>query len=236
MKARRPAVLATSIGLGIAALLGVLGLLHGIAPDDEALRSEVGRSLLEIDAMSATDPGAKDRRLEELLAVEDYKKYARSLWLKLDRMHGPVHQAAQADRAAGKAVPPFLARCSALDGRSPDDLRALEDEARALQNDYGATRFGAALTDARRRIAATLAGAAPACSTLDHFRLEGEIEKDRLAGRFAAAVKRIVEDGAAHPRCGDFGARLRRIEETVRTSATQAAEKLLEHARRDRAE
>src|SRR5579862_4903400 len=122
---KRPAALALPIGVAIASLLAVLGVLRASAPDDEGLRTALARELERLDAWPEKDPLGKDRRIEELLAVEDYQKYARGLWSRLDRLHGPAHQAARAHVAAARAVPGFLARCRNLDALSPEELRAL---------------------------------------------------------------------------------------------------------------
>ena len=236
MKTRQPTVLAFAIGGVIAALLGALGILHAISPDAEALRAALSLEIDRIEALPPGDPVQKDRRIEELLDVEDYRKYARSLQVKLERLHGPVHQAAQADVAARKAVPPFLARCRSLEGTSSEELRILDDEARSLQNEHGSTRFGPALVEVRSRLAKQSAAASPRCTEADHFRLSQEAEKDRIEGRFASAVRRIDDAIARHPSCVGFLSRLKQDRGTVLRSATQAAEKLLtqaQEARRD---
>jgi hypothetical protein len=236
MKTRRPALLALAIGGVIAALLGALGILHALAPDGDALRTALS---LEIDRVEALPPGElaqKDRRIEELLAVEDYRKYARALHLKLERLHGPAHQAVLADNAARKAVPPFLARCRSFDGASPDELRTLDDEARSLLNEHGSTRFGSALVEARSRLSSRMAAAAPACSEMDHFRVLQEAQKDRLAGRYAAARARLDGAVAKHPACDGFLFKGKQEREALIRSAAQTAATLLEQARNVRKE
>lgn len=236
MKKRRPAVLAISIGLVIAAVAGVLGVLHAMAPDREAIRADLSRQIDLVEAMPANDPVRKDRRIDELLAVEDYKVHARALWLKLERLHGPVHQAAMADDAARKAVPPFLARSAALDGKTPAELRSLDDEARALQDEHGSTRYGPALVDLRKRLSLAMASGLQTCSELEHFRLLQEAQKDRLAGRFAQALGRIDEASSKHPKCEPFLVKLQAERGILLTSAKRAAEALLDQARDDRSD
>ncbi len=209
MKSKRHAALAVPIGLGIAVLLAVLGVLRAWAPDDEAVRATLARELGRLEAWPATDPVGKDRRLEELLADEDGRKYARGLWTKLERLHGPAHQAARAQVAAARVVPDFLARCRTLEGLSPEELRALDEEARALLDEHGATGFAPGLKDARGRIAAKTASMAPACTDLDHFRILQEIQRERLAKHFRAALNRVQEAAAKHPRCANFLGKLR---------------------------
>jgi hypothetical protein len=226
VRRKRPAALALSIGLIIAALLGVLGILHALAPDGDAIRVEMGRALQEIEAMPDADPVAKDRRIEDVLEVKDYQKYARSSWTKLDRMHGPVHQAKDAELAARRVVPAFLARCSSLDGKSPGELRDLEGEAQALRNEHGRTRFGPALTDALARIQSKLALLTPACTDLDHFRILQEIERERLAKHFTEALKKIDEAVAKHPHCTDFIQRLRAAREGILKSKPTEEERI----------
>ena len=236
MKTRRPAVLAFAIGSVIAALLGALGILHAIAPDAEALRAALSLEIDRIEALPPGDPVHKDRRIEELLAVEDYRKYARSLQVKLERLHGPAHQAARADEAARQAVPPFLARCRSLEGSSPQELRTLDDEARSLQNEHGSTRYGPALAEVRGRLSSRMAAAVPACSEMDHFRVLQEAQKDRLAGRYGAALARLDEAVAKHPACEGFLFKVKQERETLMRSAAQTAATLLEQARKVRKE
>jgi hypothetical protein len=232
VKTRRPAVVAISIGAALAALLGVLGILHALAPDDEAIRAEFARALKEIEAMPDTDPIAKDRRIEDTLDVEDYKKYARNLWTKLDRLHGPVHQAKEAEVAARKVVPAFLDSCADLNGKTLDELHALAGKAAELRREYGATRYGPALNKLHDRLLEKIATLTPTCTDLDHFRLLQEIEKDRLAGRFASAIKRADEASAKHPACSDFGPKLRQKREDVAQSEAAAEEKVLKEAKK----
>ncbi len=230
MSRKRPAALAIAIGLVIAALLAVLGILHALAPDPDAIRAELARALREIEAMPDTDPVAKDRRIEEVLGVEEYPKYARGLWTKLDRMHGPVHQARDAELAARRVVPAFLSRCSSLDGKSLGELRDLEGEAETLRNDHGRTSFGPALTDALARLKGKIALLTPACTDLDHFRILQEIERERLAKRSSAALNRIDEVTAQHPRCADFLAKLRTARETILKSRSPMDEERIRQA------
>lgn len=221
MSRKRPAALAFAIGLIIAVLLAALAVARALIPDDEAIRAEISRAMKEIEAMPDTDLVAKDRRIEDVLGVEVYQKYARSLWTKLDRMHGPVHQAKDAELAARRVVPDFIRRCSSLDGKSISELRDLEGEAQALRDEHGRTSFGPALSDALARIAAKIAAMTPACTELDHFRILQEIERERLAKRFSAALKLIDEAGAKHPRCPEFLGKLRGAREEIVKAASK---------------
>ena len=234
MKKRRPAVLAISIGLVLAAVAGVLGVLHAMAPDREAIREQLALEISRIEALPANDPVRKDRRIHELQAVEDYKVHARTLWLNLERLHGPLHQAAMADDAARKSVPPFLARCTTLTGKSPAELRSLDDEARALQDEHGSTRFGPALVEVRQRLSLAKATGLQTCSELDHFRLLQDAQKERIGAHFAQALTRIDESISKHPQCEQFLVRLRKERMILLASANRAVEALLEQARNDR--
>lgn len=235
MATRRPGLLAISIGLVLATVLGVMGFLHAIAPDREAIRAALAREIDRVEALPAGDPVPKDRRIEELLEVDDYRIHARALWLRLDRLHGSAHQAARVDVEARKAVAPFFARCANLEAIPAADLRTLDDEARSLQALYGATRFGPGLAEVRARLSARMA-AAPGCGDMDHFRLLQEAQKGRLDGRYAWALTRIDEALPKHPTCDLFLAKLRGEREAVLKTAAQTAEKLLVQARKDRRE
>jgi hypothetical protein len=234
VKSRRPSVLAISIGLVLAAVLAVMGILLALAPDREAIRVRLGHEIDLVEALPANDPVRKDRRIEELLAVEDYQTHARALWLRLDRLHGPLHQAAQADEAARKEVLRFLARCTSLDGLSLGELRGLDDEARSLLDSHGATRYGPALVQVRDRLAKKMAESVPTCNELDHFHLLQEAQKERLEHRYERAISRIDVQLVNHPRCDSFVALLRRERQAVQRSAALSAQKLLTEAQNDR--
>ncbi|HVR85780.1 MAG TPA: hypothetical protein VMU54_15790 [Planctomycetota bacterium] len=234
MKTQRPAGPAISIGLGLAAASGILGVLHASRPDREALRAEFSREIDRAEALPAEDPVKKDRRIEELLAAGEHETHARALWLRLERLHGPAHRAAQADEAARRSVPPFLARCSALDGKTPAELRSLDDEARSLQDVHGFTRFGTALVEVRGRLSTALAACLQSCNELEHFHLLQDIQTDRIAGRFAEAQARLDVALPKHSVCEPFLLRLQNERRTLLASATRAAEVLLEGARKDR--
>jgi hypothetical protein len=231
VKTRGTSVLALSIGLVLAAVAGVLGVLHAVTPDREAIRAELARKIERVEALPPGDPIRKDRLIEELLSSEESRTYARALWLRLERLHGPAHETALAEEAARKAVPPFLARCLDLRGKTPPDLRSLDDEARSLQDQHGLTSFGPALCEVRNRLSQALGACLPSCSELEHFRLLQEAQEDRIAGRFAQALARINETIPKHATCEPFLVRLQNERRTLLASAKKAAEALLEQAR-----
>jgi len=218
--------LALAIGLVLAAVLGVLGILHGMAPDPDAIRAALSAQIERLPE----DPVQRDRRLEELMEVEDYRIHARALWLKLERLHGPAHQAAKADVDARKTVASFLDRNASLDGNSQAELSAIYDELRALLDAYGRGPYGPALNKFHARLAPLLA---PSCNDLDHFRVLQEAQKDRLAGKFASALRRIEDCLRKHPGCEQFRIALGKEREALLKSSSQAAEKLLEQARKE---
>lgn len=225
MTTRRTALLAIPV---LGSIVGILGAIRASGPDRDAIRDALTQEMAALDAL---DVVRKDRRIEELMAVEDHQTHARALWLKLERMHGPAHQAAKAEEAARRAVPPFLARTANLDQVPAADLQALDDEARALQNEHGSGRSGPALADVRARIAARRA---PSCGDLDHFRLLQTAQKNRLEGRYATALSTLDAAPGKHPSCAGFLVRVRQEREGLQQSASKAAEKILDQARKDR--
>ncbi len=231
MKLRRTAVLAISIGLVLAAVLAVMGILRALAPDREAIRAQLGREIDLVEALPENDPVRKDRRIEELLALEDYRTHARAQWLRLERLHGSAHQAARADDAARKAVPPFLTRSGALDGLSLPELRRLDDEARSLLDSHGATRYGPPLVQVRERLAKKMTMAQPGCSDLEHFRLLMEMQKDRIEGRYAQVLSRIDDTRSKHLTCAALLVRMEEEHAAVLRSGSQAAQKFMTQTR-----
>src|SRR5262249_28269156 len=153
------------------------------------------------------DPVRRDRRLEELLAVEDYKLHARALTLKLEKLHGPAHQAAREELEARKEIPPFLARHSSLDGVPDAQLRPIEDEARALLDRHGTTRYASELRKFRERLAPRLTNATNEESVI--FAKMAEITRARTAGRFAEALDKIDEIVRARPNDGQLQSRMK---------------------------
>jgi hypothetical protein len=210
-------------GLALAAALGLIGVLHGLGPDREAIRAAFAADLEKIDAL---EPVTKDRRLEEFLANEDYKTHARAIWLKAERLHGPAHAAATADEAARKAVVPFLARCKDLSSIPSAQLPALNDEARALQDAYGTSRHGKDLAGVRKRIAERLSAETASCSELAHFRFLQQAQKDRRDGRYAPALRCIDAEIPKHPRCEGFQVQLSEERIALRHAAAVSADRL----------
>ncbi len=210
----------------IGAALGVLGIVHGIGPDREAIRAELAAEIAKVEAMPADDPVRKDRRIHELQDVEDYKVHAQSGWQRLEKLHNAAHPAAQLEEEARKKVLAFL-------GRNPDDPRAALDECRALLDFYGGTRYGAALRERQKRLAAAADRLKPPDGPSPELTIVA-IQRERLNGRFAKALKMV--DDAMRDFARDDAAvlKLRDVREEILKSSKAKAEKLLAQASADR--
>lgn len=206
----------------IGAALGVLGIVHAMGPDRDAIRAALAAELVKLEAMPADDPVRKDRRIHELKEVEDYPVHARALWLQLERLHGPVHAAAQRDEEARKKVQPFLAR-------SDGDL----DECRALLDGYGDTRFGPALKERRRQLTAPAEKTKPPDGPSPELLIVA-IHRERLKGRFASALKTVDDALRDFARNDAVVLKLRDAREEILKSAKAKADKLLAQAAVDR--
>jgi len=206
----------------IGAALGVLGIVHAMGPDRDAIRAALADELAKLEAMPADDPVRKDRRIHELKDVENYQIHARALWLKLERLHGPVHEAAQLDEEARKKVLPFLAR-----GVQPGD--AALDECRALLDSYGNTRYGPALRARQKDLRA-----APEKPKTDPVQFLATVSRERVQGRFARALT-LVDDALRDPAAAaEFIAKLKAAREEILKSSKTRAERLLAQAATDR--
>lgn len=146
-------ILFPALGLGFALIIGGLVVYNASTPDPAAIKADLEQKMAELQKLPPERIAAQDARAEELLAIEDYSKYARSLWLKLDRLHAGLHEAAKRDRAAEKEVPPFLARCKDLTHLTPEELSLRAGEGRSLRDSHGSSRFGPILKIALDSIA-----------------------------------------------------------------------------------
>lgn len=210
----------------IGAALGVLGIVHAMGPDREATRAQLAAELAKLDAMPADDPVRKDRRIHELQDVEAYRVDARAGWLKLEKLHNAVHAAALLDEEARKKVPPFLAR-------SGDDPRLALDECRALLDSYGGTRFGPALRERQKQLAAAVEKSTSTDKPSPELLIVA-IHRERLNGRFAKALKMV--DDALRDFARDDVAVLKfmQVREEILKSSKSKADKLLAQAAVDR--
>src|SRR5438874_4165071 len=98
------------VGVTLAGAIGVLWALGNVGPDPTAIKAELEMRTEELHKIPQEEAVRRDALAEELLANEEYKTHAKALWLKMERIHRPIHDAAQLERAASKEVPPFLAR------------------------------------------------------------------------------------------------------------------------------
>src|SRR5205807_1161681 len=111
-----------------------LWALGNVGPDPTAIKTELEMRTVELHKIPQEEAVRRDALAEELLANEEYKTHAKALWLKMERIHRPIHDAAQLERAAAKEVPPFLARSKDTSALERDDHKLLIGEARSLIN------------------------------------------------------------------------------------------------------
>lgn len=222
MAGRRQTVLGLTIGLILVVAISGLAMYHRSKIDPDAVKKEFEAKIAALDQIPGAEIARKDQAAEELLAVELYKEHAKALWLKLERTHRSLHDAAQLDRAAQKDVASFLSRSKASGG----DVRTLEAEARSLILSYGGTRFGRALRDEQARLQSLLESmrgfGAP-----DYLNLVRDLRKAEQDGHFAAAMALI---DAAVKQCADpreYEQKFTELREEVKRKAEAGASKVL---------
>jgi hypothetical protein len=181
------------VGLALISTIGALCAIKTLDYDPDAIKAELEARIEELNKIPAEEAIRKERFAAELLENELYKKYAKALWLKVERAHRALHAAAQLERAAQKEIPPFLARSKDLTGIQRADLQMLIGEAASLLGNYGSTRFGDALRRRQAELTAKLESMPKPVTALDVVELNRIVKQALAAGRAADAIVLIEE-------------------------------------------
>jgi hypothetical protein len=217
-------------GLILVTMIGILGILHATAFDPATVKAELERRIAELDGLPAEEAIRKDTLAEELLANDQYKQHARALYLKVERAHPRLHDAARLEREAAKVVPAFLARCKDLSRLAPSDLQLRSDEARSHVNNFGSTRYGPALRKLQAELKARLESAPRSVTPTDVIELSRKVYQTVAEGHFSPAID-LIADFMKRPGTLEYNPQIQPLREMIAQKAAAAAEALLEKAR-----
>lgn len=214
MAKQRQTVIALGAGAILVVAIGVLWAVSNAGPKPEDIRAELEGEIAALNAIPDTDPIRKEAFARKLTENESYRKYALSILVKVERALPKLRDAAKLERAALKAVPPFLTRSKDVSRLSTADLQQMADEARALLADYGATRHGEALRAAHKRLLDQLA-ADPPCTSTDVLHLgiavQKALDKDKVDD-----ARQLLEDFVKKRRGADqFKSQIDQLREKV---------------------
>lgn len=209
------------VGLTLVGAIGILWALNGRGPDPDQIKAELAVRIDELNKIPTPEAVRRDALAEELLNEERYQNHAKALWLKLDRAHRAIHAEAQAERAARKEIPPFLARCKALSSVDPAVLHALYDELRAHLDNYGTTRFGADLRKIEAELKARLEALPKPVTALDVMELNRKTRALMAVSLFDEAL-RLIEEFMRKPGAREVADRIDPSAKAIREKADAA--------------
>jgi hypothetical protein len=181
------------VGLTLVGAIGVLWAINAAGPDPDQIKAELAARIDDLNKIPTTDAIRREALAKELLDDERYRQHAKALWLKLERAYRAIQTEAQAERAARKEVPPFLARCKELSAVPPAAVQALYDELRAHLDNYGMTRFGADLRKVEAELKARLEALPKSVTSLDVVELNRKTRMLVAGSQFDEALRLIEE-------------------------------------------
>jgi hypothetical protein len=215
------------VGLILLGAIGVLWGLNQMGPKPDEIKADFGTKIEALNKIPDEEPVRKDALAEEYLANEEYKQYAKALWLKLEKAHRSLHDAAQLDRAAQKEVPPFLARSKDLSKANHEDLKLLIGEATSLINNYGASRFGEPLRKRLDELTAKLESLPKQVTALDFLDLSGKVTLEQKQWHFSGVMD-LIDEFLKRPGCKVYD--VNKLIEETKAKAAAAADDLLARA------
>ena len=206
-------------GVGLA-LIGTIGVLWALKDpnDPEAIKAELAGRMEELNRIPNEEAIRKDKFVEELRDNELYKTYAKALWLKIERVHRGLHDAAELERAAQKEVLPFFADCKDI---SRIERAALQDrigEVRALLDKYGATRYGDALRTQQAALTAKLESMPKPVTPMEVMDLNRNVKLALSGGRAFEALD-LIETFLKRPGAAEYRNKIDPSLATVRAKA-----------------
>jgi len=232
-------------GLLLVGAITVLGILRAASADPDQIKAELAQEILTLNRIPPGEAIRKDEKAEEILASEEYRKYGAGIYLRLEKVHSGLHEAAELERSAQKVVPRFLARCADPEKVPPKELPTLADEARAHLGNYGGTRFGPPLRERLRKIEdlstrkagpgpATADGKVPAEGGTSGaellVRAQHEVGEALRTESYSRALE-IIDRFQKRTDDDDLRRRAKELREIVLRKARKASQALLERAR-----
>jgi hypothetical protein len=228
---RQGKIMLWGVGVTLLVAIGALWALGHVGPDITAIKAELEMRIEELNKIAPEEAIRLDDLAEELLENEEYKQHAKALWLKVERLHKPIHDAAQLERAALKEVPPFLARSKDVSKVSRADLELLIGEARAHVNNYGTTRFAEPLRKRLAELTAKLESMPKPVTAPEIPEQNRKVQEALRAGRFSDAWD-LVEEFMKRPGAREFGNQIDPSLDSIKSKAAAAARTLFEKIKR----
>jgi hypothetical protein len=218
------------ICLILAGAIGVLWAINEAGPQPKEIKARLEARIEELNKIPAEEAIRKDALAEELLANEEYQHHAKALWLKVERAHRPLHDAAQLDRAAQREVAPYLARSRDFSRLGREDLQLLIGEGKTLIANYGQTRFGAALRKREQELTAKLESLPKLVEPQDILELQRNVIRPLSEGHFSDA-KALIDELVKRPGAEVYRGKIEPLIASIQSKAAAAAVAMLENAR-----
>jgi hypothetical protein len=203
------------IAAALVVAIGGLAVANLLAFNPDDVKKEFER---EFAQLPQDDVIRRDTLMHGMLANESYQNHAKAQYRDLERAHPRTHDAAQLEREAMKAVPPFLARCKDLSTAPADELRRLHDEAQTHLANYGGTRQAGPLREALNRVKERLEKQ-DKVGPKELLELQKAVHDHCRAGRIAGA-KDAITAFRRRPGSNAYAVQLRELDETVRRKET----------------
>jgi hypothetical protein len=219
---RQGKIMLWGVAVTLVIAIGALWALGHVGPDPTAIKAELEMRIEELNRIPPEEAIRRDTLAHELRDTQDYKDHAKALWLKVERLHRSIHDAAELERAATKEVPAFLARSKDLSKVTRADLELLIGEARTLVNNYGATRFGDPLRKRQGELAAKLESMPKPVRAPEVPELNRKVKDALRAGRFSDALE-LVEDFLKRPGALEYITQIDSSADAIRAKAAAVA-------------
>ena len=200
--------------------IGGLAVANYLQFDPEDVRRELEGKLADYKQIPEADVLKRDVFLHGLLNEPLYQAHAKARYREVERIHGRVHEAADLEVEAKKAVLPFLARCRDLPKLPAGDVRRLYDESRSLLVNYGATQQAAPIRETQGRLKDVL-DRLDKIEPKDFIELQKAVRKASDGGRFAEAAD-LIAAFRQRPGSGDYARQVRDLEEMVARQSAAA--------------
>jgi hypothetical protein len=218
------------VGLVLLGAIGVLWAISNAGLKPEEIKAELSAKIEELNSLPAEEIVRKDALAHGYLANDQYKDHAKALWLRLEKAHRSLHDAAQLDQAAQKETTRFLGRSKDLSKTEREDLKLLLGEVRTLIDKYGATRFGDALRKRQDDLTAKLDSLPKEVTPLDFLELSKKATTAQAQGHFSEALD-LIDAWTKRPGAKEYAQKVAPLVESTNSKAEAAAEAMLERAK-----
>jgi pSer/pThr/pTyr-binding forkhead associated (FHA) protein len=195
---RKGKMIAAGAVLGVLAIGGIFYAINAGQVKPEKIKEEIARQLDELRKYKPEQIIEIDAGYEKILADHlEVRKYVNQLYTNIEKEHNNVHTRAEAQKAAAKAVQPFLTKFAQTKAK-PEELKAqaqaLWDECRAALDNYGNTVFADKLKEIQAELKTILESAGPDWPT-KIIPMKGLVRQAATKGDCVGAVKLIDDFG-----------------------------------------